>query len=68
MQLTILECDEAAKDIEADDEVSIDFSTGVITNITKNRTYQAQAFPEFIQKIMQQDGLVNYTKAQIESK
>ena len=66
--MPILECDEAAKDIEADDEVSIDFSTGVITNITKNRTYQAQAFPEFIQKIMQQDGLVNYTKAQIESK
>ena len=66
--MPILECDEAAKDIEADDEVSIDFSTGVITNITKNCTYQAQAFPEFIQKIMQQDGLVNYTKAQIESK
>ena len=58
--MPILECDEAAKDIEADDEVSIDFSTGVITNITKNCTYQAQAFPEFMQKLIAAGGLVNY--------
>ena len=66
--MPILECDEAAEDIDAGDDVSIDFNTGVITNHTKNHTYQAQAFPEFIQKIMQQDGLVNYTKSKLEAK
>ena len=50
--MPILECEEAANDIEDGNEVSIDFDTGVITNITKNKTYQAQAFPEFIKKIM----------------
>ena len=63
--LPILECDEAAKDIEEGNEVSIDFNTGIITNITKNKTYQAQAFPPFIQKIMENDGLVEYTKRKI---
>lgn len=66
--MPILECDEAAEDIDQGNEVSIDFKTGIITNITKNRTYQAQAFPEFIQKIMEQDGLVNYTKEKIGGK
>ncbi|HIT72677.1 MAG TPA: 3-isopropylmalate dehydratase small subunit [Candidatus Fimicola cottocaccae] len=63
--LPILECDEAAKDIEEGNEVSIDFNTGIITNITKNKTYQAQAFPPFIQEIMENDGLVEYTKRKI---
>ncbi len=60
--LPILECEEASKDIEAGNEVEVDFSTGVIKNVTKGHTYQAQAFPEFIQEIMKADGLVNQTK------
>lgn len=60
--MPILECEEASKDIEAGDEVSINFDTGIITNITKGHTYQAQAFPPFIQSIMKADGLVNQTK------
>lgn len=63
--LPILECEEAAKNIENSDEVEIDFTTGVINNITKNQTYQAEPFPEFIQEIMAKDGLVNYTKEKI---
>lgn len=66
--LPILECEEASKKIEAGDEIKVDFSTGVITNITKKETYQAQAFPEFIQKIMQADGLVQQTKKRLEEK
>ena len=66
--LPILECEEASKDIEEGDEVKVDFNTGVITNITKGHTYQAQAFPEFIQKIMAADGLVAQTKAKFENK
>jgi 3-isopropylmalate/(R)-2-methylmalate dehydratase small subunit len=58
----ILECDEAVDKIDADDQVEVDFSTGVITNMTKNETYQAVAFPEFLQKIISADGLINYAK------
>ncbi len=63
--MPILECEEAANDIESGNEVSIDFDTGIITNITKNKTYQAQAFPEFIKKIMEVDGLVQQTKKRL---
>ncbi len=58
--LPIIECAEASADIEADDEIEIDFDSGVITNITKNKTYQGQAFPEFMQKLIAAGGLVNY--------
>lgn len=56
--LPILECDEAAKKIENGDNVEIDFDTGVITNKTKNETYQAQPFPEFIKEIISAGGLL----------
>mgnify|MGYP001113481668 CR=1 FL=1 len=60
--LPILECDEAAKDIDKGDEVEIDFDTGVITNKTKGHTYQAQPFPEFIKEIIAAGGLLNSLK------
>lgn len=58
--LPIIECPAAAKGIEAVDEVEVDFDTGVITNVTKGTTFQGQAFPEFMQKIIKAEGLVNY--------
>lgn len=58
--LPIIECPVAAKGIEAGDEVEVDFDTGVITNVTKGTTFQGQAFPEFMQKIIKAEGLVNY--------
>lgn len=58
--LPIIECPAAAKGIEAGDEVEVDFDTGVITNVTKGTTFQGQAFPEFMQKIIKAEGLVNY--------
>ena len=64
--LPILECEEAANDIEAGETVSVDFNTGIITNETKGKTYQAEPFPDFMQKIMARGGLVNYTKEKIE--
>ena len=57
--LAILECDEAARDIRANDEVQVDFDTGLITNLTTGKTYQAQPFPPFIQNIIQTGGLLN---------
>ena len=60
--LPILECPEASEGIEAGDEVSVDFDSGVITNITKGETYKAQPFPEFIQNIIKSGGLMNSIK------
>lgn len=56
--LPILECDEAAKDIEDGDIVSVDYDTGVILNETKNKKYKAEPFPEFIQNIIRKGGLI----------
>ena len=64
--LPILECEEAANDIESGDTVAVDFHTGIITNETKGKTYQAEPFPDFMQKIMAKGGLVSYTKEKIE--
>jgi 3-isopropylmalate/(R)-2-methylmalate dehydratase small subunit len=58
--LPIIECPEASKGIEAGDEVEVNFDTGVITNVTKGTTFKGQAFPEFMQRIIAAEGLVNY--------
>lgn len=58
--LPIIECKEASERIEAGDEVEIDFDSGKIYNKTKNEEYQGQAFPEFMQKIIKSEGLINY--------
>jgi 3-isopropylmalate/(R)-2-methylmalate dehydratase small subunit len=60
--LPILECDEAVKNISAGDELEVDFSTGLIKNLTKNQEYQGEAFPEFMQKIIDNDGLIGYIR------
>ena len=56
--MPILECEEAADEINAGDEVSIDFDTGTISDLTTGKTYQAQPFPEFIQNIIARGGLL----------
>ncbi len=58
--LPIIECPEAARAIEAGDEVEIDFDSGVITDVTKGVSYKGQAFPQFMQKIIAAEGLINY--------
>ncbi len=57
--LPILECDEAAREISEGDIVSVNFDTGVITDETTGKTYQAEPFPEFIQNIISKGGLIN---------
>lgn len=56
--LAILECPEASEKIEEGDEVSVDFDTGIITNLTKNETYESLPFPEFIKEIITAGGLM----------
>lgn len=58
--LPIIECKEASVEIAEGDEVEVDFDTGVITDKTTGKTYQGQAFPPFMQKIIDCEGLVNY--------
>jgi len=56
--LPILECEEAADAIAAGDQVSVDFDTGIITDVTTGQTFRAQPFPEFIRNIIKAGGLL----------
>lgn len=56
--LPILECEQAAEEIDDGDDVSIDFDKGIITNNSTGKTYEAQPFPPFIQKIISDGGLL----------
>ncbi len=60
--LSIMECPEAAEKIEQGDKISVNYETGLITNETKNETYQAEPFPEFIREIIKSGGLLNNLK------
>ena len=60
--LPILECEAAAEEIAAGDQVSVDFDTGVISDLTTGKTYQAQPFPPFIQNIIKAGGLLKSLK------
>ena len=62
--LPILECTEAAEEINAGDEVEVNFDTGVITDKTTGKTYKAQPFPEFIQNIIAKGGLLASLKGE----
>ena len=63
--LPILECPEAAKGISSQDVVEVDFSTGVINNITTGKQWQAEPFPAFIQKMISSNGLIDYLRAEV---
>ncbi len=60
--LPILECPPAAQDISEGDQVQVDVNTGVITNLTSGKTYQAEPFPGFMQEIINADGLISYVR------
>jgi 3-isopropylmalate/(R)-2-methylmalate dehydratase small subunit len=61
--LPILESEEAAKRIDAGDEIEVNFKTGKITNKTKSEAYQAEPFPEFMNELIKKGGLVGYVKS-----
>ena len=58
--LPIIECPEASKGIEDGDDVEVNFDSGMIYNRTKGTEFKGQAFPEFMQKIIKAEGLINY--------
>ena len=57
-----MECREASEKIDNGDEVEVDFNSGVIKNITKGESYQAEPFPDFIKEIIDKGGLLNSLK------
>ena len=61
--LPIMECPEASRKIKEGDEVEVDFDSGIITDKTTGKTYKGQAFPPFMQKIINAEGLINYINA-----
>ncbi|WHE07215.1 3-isopropylmalate dehydratase small subunit [Thermoanaerobacterium thermosaccharolyticum] len=63
--LPILECPDAASAIEDGDIVSVDLETGIIRDITKGNEFKSQPFPEFIKKIIECGGLINYVKEKV---
>ncbi len=62
--LAILECPEAADEIEAGDKVSVDFDTGLIKDETTGKEYKAIPFPEFINNIIRSGGLLASIKGE----
>jgi len=65
MGLPILECPEGADRIQTGDELEIDLDSGVIENRTRKETYQAQAIPPFMQKLIEAGGLMEYVREQM---
>ena len=65
--LPIIECPKAAEEIQAGAEVQVDFATGVITDMTTGKTYQAQPFPESIQNIIDAGGLMKMVAARVKA-
>lgn len=65
MGLPILECPEAAAAAATGDELDVDLDNGVIINVTRSKTYQAQPVPPFMQKLLEAGGLIPYVQKQM---
>ncbi len=61
--LPILECPAAAADIQEGDEIDVELDSGLIHNLTRGRSYQANPLPDFVLKIAEAGGIVNFLKA-----
>lgn len=66
--LPIVECPEAAEDIQDGDRAVVDISSGVITNLTGGRVYKAVPFPVFMRELIEAGGLIQYVKERMEPK
>jgi len=63
--LPIMECAEAVAAIDEGDEIEVDVDAGKIYNLTKDEEYQAVAFPDFMQELINKGGLINYVKEKV---
>ncbi|MFA4967819.1 MAG: 3-isopropylmalate dehydratase small subunit [Candidatus Margulisiibacteriota bacterium] len=63
--MPILESVEAAEEINEGDEMEVDLNNGIIRDLTSGKSYKAQPFPEFMQKIIKAGGLIHYLKRKV---
>ena len=58
--LPIMECPEAAREIQPGDQVEVDLDSGIVTDVTQGKSWKGQAFPPFMQNIISAGGLIPY--------
>lgn len=63
--LPIFECEAAVEDISMGDQVDVDADAGAIVNVTTGHVFQAQPFPESIQKVIAAGGLIEHVKGKV---
>ncbi len=63
--LPLLECPDTDK-IEEGDHIEVDFESGIITNTTKDQTYQATPLPDFVRCIVDAGGLIGYAQKMVQ--
>jgi 3-isopropylmalate/(R)-2-methylmalate dehydratase small subunit len=63
--LPIVVCPEAAREAQAGDRLRVDLAAGVVDNVTQSKSYDAEAFPPFMQELIDKGGLLEYVKAQL---
>lgn len=64
--LPIMECPEAVDSIAAGDQLSVDLSSGTITDITSGKTFRAEPFPPFMQDLIAAGGLAAYMRKAVQ--
>ena len=64
--LPIMECPEAVDSIAAGDQLSVDLSSGTITDITSGKTFKAEPFPPFMQDLIAAGGLAAYMRKAVQ--
>lgn len=63
--LPVLECNEADKNVDNEDIISVDVSSGIIKNLTKNETYKASPIPDFMRELIKAGGLIEYARRKL---
>ena len=66
--LPVLECTEAVDETEPGDILEVDLAKGQINNISRNKTFLASPYPEFMMGIVNAGGLIEYTKVRLQRK
>lgn len=64
--LPIMECPDAVDSIAAGDQLSVDLSSGTITDITSGKTFKAEPFPPFMQDLIAAGGLAAYMRKAVQ--
>jgi len=63
--LPIVVCPLAAREAQAGDRLRVDLAAGTVENLTQGRKYDAEAFPPFLQELIDRGGLMEYVKARV---